>query len=212
MPERPDITVPEHAERAPASTGAAQQHAGPAPAEPFTAAPPKPDVPPPAETAFTDADVAPAPQGERPAADSEDDAAAEEVDYLALAQRTQADFENYRKRAARDMALAADRGVKKLAEGLLPALDHLDVALAAIEDPEVVKGLRLVQDEFARALEKVGVEAFSPQGEIFDPNEHEAVAQQEGEGVASGHVVSVYQQGYRLNGLLLRPARVVVAP
>ena len=141
---------------------------------------------------------------------------AEEVDkaaeYLALAQRTQADFENYRKRVARDAAQAADRGVRKLAQELFPALDHLDAALQAIEDPDVVKGVRLVQDEFTAALRRVGVEPFSPAGEPFDPNEHEAMAQQPAtDGVESGQVISVYQQGYRHNGQIIRPARVVVA-
>jgi molecular chaperone GrpE len=145
---------------------------------------------------------------EQPAAPSSEEQAAQ---YLALAQRTQADFENYRKRVARDAAVALDRGVRKLASELFPALDHLDAALQAIGDPEIVKGVRLVQDEFTAALRRVGIEPFSPEGEVFDPNEHEAMAQQPAEGVETGRVVSVYQQGYRHNGQVLRPARVVVA-
>jgi molecular chaperone GrpE len=137
--------------------------------------------------------------------------AGERDEYLALAQRTQADFENYRKRVARDAAAALDRGVRKLAQELLPALDHLDAALQAIDDPEVTEGMRLVQGEFVAALNRAGIEPFSPEGEPFDPNEHEAMAQQPAEGAESGHVVSVYQQGYRHNGAVLRPARVVVA-
>jgi molecular chaperone GrpE len=144
------------------------------------------------------------------------DEVAEEVDkaaeYLALAQRTQADFENYRKRVAREAAQALDRGVRRLAEELFPALDHLDAALQAIGDPEVVKGVRLVQDEFVSALRRVGIEPFSPAGEPFDPNQHEAMAQQPAaDGVEPGQVISVYQQGYRHNGQIIRPARVVVA-
>jgi len=134
-----------------------------------------------------------------------------EPDYLAMAQRVQADFDNYRKRMAREQSAAVDRGIRKLALELLPALDHLDVSLGAIEDPEVVKGVRLVQGEFLQALKRVGVEPFSPDGAVFDPNEHEAMAQQPTEGVEPGTVVQVYQQGYRLGGQLLRPARVVVA-
>ena len=137
--------------------------------------------------------------------------ASERDEYLALAQRTQADFENYRKRMARDAAAAADRGVRRLAEELFGALDHLDAALQNIGDPDVVKGVRLVQDEFVNALRRVGVEPFSPVGEPFDPNEHEAMAQQPAEGFEPGQVVSVYQQGYRHKDQVIRPARVVVA-
>jgi molecular chaperone GrpE len=138
--------------------------------------------------------------------------ARERDEYLSLAQRTQADFENYRKRMARENAQAVDRGVAKLAKELLPALDHLDIALKAAEGHEdVVKGFAIVRDEFVAALAKAGIQAFSPAGEPFDPNEHEAMAQAPIEGVEPGTVAEVYQQGYRINGVVLRPARVVVA-
>ncbi len=133
-------------------------------------------------------------------------------EYLALAQRTQADFENYRKRVARDSAAAAERGVAKLAKELLPALDNLDRALeAAAEEDPLLDGVRLVRAELSAALARVGVESFDPQGEQFDPVHHEAMAQQPVDGAASGTVVEVYQPGYRLNGTVIRPARVVVA-
>jgi molecular chaperone GrpE len=171
---------------------------------------------------------APAPDG------AEEQAAAQDVEhdlnellaradkadeYLALAQRTQADFENFRKRMARDAAAAEVRGVGRLARELLPALDNLGRALAAAEaggehaTPEhhLTSGIRLVHDELLAALARVGIEPFSPQGERFDPTEHEAVAQHPIEGAESGTVVEVYQRGYRLDGSVLRPARVVVA-
>ena len=133
-------------------------------------------------------------------------------EYLALAQRTQADFENYRKRMARENAAAIDKGVGKLAKELLPALDHLDHALKASEGSEdVVKGFALVRDEIVKALGRVGIQPFEPRGEMFDPNEHEAMVQQPSEDAESGTVIEVYQQGYRINGQVLRPARVVVA-
>jgi molecular chaperone GrpE len=135
-------------------------------------------------------------------------------DYLALAQRTQADFENYRKRVARDAAIARDRGVSSLAKELLPALDNLDRALeAAAEDDPLLQGVRLVRNELKAALTRAGIESFCPLGEQFDPSVHEAVAtapQQPG-GRPSGTVVEVYQDGYRLGEGILRPARVVVA-
>jgi molecular chaperone GrpE len=144
--------------------------------------------------------------------------AAERDEYLALAQRAQADFENYRKRAAKDVATSESRGVAKLARELLPALDNLALALSAAEsgaetehDRKLLEGIRLVENELSAALARVGIEAYSPEGEPFDPELHEAMAKQPVEGAASGTVAEVYQRGYRLNGSVLRPARVVVA-
>jgi molecular chaperone GrpE len=171
------------------------------------AAPPHPGAAGTGETSFGDAEVPPASEP-REATAVADDAAK----FLELAQRTKADFENYRKRMARENAAAVDRGVGKLAKELLPALDHLDLALKAAEGHEdVIKGFALVRDEIVTALGRVGIQPFAPQGEVFDPNEHEAMASQPSEDAESGTVVEVYQQGYRINGAVLRPARVVVA-
>jgi molecular chaperone GrpE len=138
--------------------------------------------------------------------------AAQRDEYLALAQRTQADFENYRKRVARDTAVAQERGVAKLVKELLPALDNLDRALEAAEqDDPLLEGVRLVRSELSAALARVGIESFAPVGEVFDPAEHEAMAQQPVEGAESGTVAEVYQPGYRLGATVIRPARVLVA-
>jgi len=170
------------------------------------AAPPDPDAAGTGETSFSDAEAPPAAEA-KPRAEGN-----ESAKYLELAKRTQADFENYRKRMARENAAAAERGAAKLAKGLLPALDHLEIALRAAEGHEdVIKGFALVRDELIAALGKSGIEAFSPEGEKFDPNEHEAMAQQPSEEAESGTVIEVYQQGFRINGQILRPARVVVA-
>ncbi|HEX5309317.1 MAG TPA: nucleotide exchange factor GrpE [Solirubrobacteraceae bacterium] len=133
-------------------------------------------------------------------------------EYLALAQRTQADFENYRKRVARDAAVAQERGVAKLAKELLPALDNLDRAIEAAQDGDpLLEGVRLVRSELAAALARVGIEAFAPLGEQFDPTCHEAVAQQPVEGAASGTVAEVFLSGFRMGEAIVRPARVLVA-
>ena len=140
--------------------------------------------------------------------------AAQRDEYLALAQRTQADFENYRKRVAREAAGAQERGVSGLAKELLPALDNLDRAIdAAATDDPLLQGVRLVRSELTAALTRAGIESFSPAGEPFDPAVHEAVATapQPADGAASGTVVEVYQPGYRLRDSIIRPARVVVA-
>ncbi len=136
-------------------------------------------------------------------------------EYLELAQRTKADFENYRKRAVREAASAQERGMAKLALELLPAVDSLDRALTAAEahanGDELVSGVKLVHAGVIAALARVGIEQFSPEGEQFDPQIAEAVAQQPVEGAEPGTVVEVYQCGYRIGDSVLRPARVVVA-
>lgn len=137
--------------------------------------------------------------------------------YLALAQRTQADFENYRKRTTRDVRAAEVRGMSRLARELLPALDNLDRALAAVEasgadeEHHLTRGIRLVQSELTAALGRAGIKSYAPGGERFDPEHHEAVAQQPVEGCEPGTIVEVLQAGYRLNDSVLRPARVIVA-
>jgi molecular chaperone GrpE len=136
-------------------------------------------------------------------------------EYLEIAQRTKADFENYRKRAAREAAIAQERGVIKLVRELLPAVDNLDRALTAAAEAgngdELTSGVKLVHDELLSALRRAGVELFSPQGERFDPELHEAVAQLPIEGAEAGTIAEVYQQGCRLGDAVIRPARVVVA-
>lgn len=141
-------------------------------------------------------------------------------EYLLLAQRTQADFENYRKRAAREAAIAKERGATKLALELLPAVDNLERALAHApesdpahpdEDGGFVSGIKHVHSDVIAALQRAGIDSYSPEGEPFDPTLHEAVAQQPVEGAEPGTVVEVFQRGYRIGDSVVRPARVVVA-
>jgi molecular chaperone GrpE len=143
--------------------------------------------------------------------------AAKADEYLGLAQRTQADFENYRKRSARDAAAATQRGAMKLAKELLPAVDNLERALEhapeASDDSEqaFLAGIKHVHSDLIAALQRAGIERYSPEGEPFDPTLHEAVAQQPFDGFAPGTVVEVFQRGYRIGENVVRPARVVVA-
>jgi molecular chaperone GrpE len=140
-------------------------------------------------------------------------AAAKADEYLNLAKRTQADFENFRKRSIREAAAAQERGAVKLAKGLLPAVDNLERALAHAPDgaDDFVAGLRHVHTDLVGALAKAGIEVFSPDGEPFDPTLHEAVAQQPIEGAVPGTIVEVFQRGYKIGETVVRPARVVVA-
>ena len=145
------------------------------------------------------------------------DLVAERDKYLEIAQRTQADFENYRKRAAKDAATAGERAKAGLVRELLPVLDNLERALAtAVHDDgdssPVVEGVRLVRADLLGVLERSGVQAFDPDGEQFDPTVHEALSTRPApNGVHPGVVVDVVEKGYRLNDTVLRPARVIVS-
>jgi molecular chaperone GrpE len=181
------------------------------------AAPEAPAPPAPAD-AEAPADAG-SPEAEAVERDLEDlrERAGKADEYLALAQRTQADFENFRKRMVRDVRAAEARGIGRLAKELLPALDNLDRAIAAVEatdgedEHHLTKGIRLVQSELSAALARTGIESYAVKGERFDPVHHEAVAQTPVDGAESGSIVEVLQSGYRLNELVLRPARVIVA-
>jgi molecular chaperone GrpE len=141
--------------------------------------------------------------------------AAKADEYLSLAQRKQAEFENFRRRAARDTAAASERGATRLAKELLPAVDNLERALehapGDADEHGFVAGIRHVHSDLVAALRRAGIEQYSPYGEPFDPTLHEAVAQQPIEGAEPGTVVEVYQRGYRVGETVVRPARVVVA-
>ena len=139
----------------------------------------------------------------------------ERDEYLEVARRTKADFENYRRRVAKETSEALARGKADLARQLLPALDNLERALAAGEDASaheaLVEGVAMVRDELHNRLEGAGVESFDPTGERFDPQLHEALSTKPEDGTESGVVLETVEKGYRLNGQVLRPARVVVS-
>ncbi|MBU3674898.1 MAG: nucleotide exchange factor GrpE [Solirubrobacteraceae bacterium] len=139
----------------------------------------------------------------------------DEPDYKDQWMRAVAELDNVRKRSRRDAAVAEQRGIARLAREQLPALDNLDRAIESAREQgapdDFVNGLSLVRSELIAAFERVGIVAYSPQGEPFDPHVHEAIAQQPAEGVASGTVIEVYQSGYRLGDEILRAAKVVVS-
>ncbi len=189
-----------------------------------------PPVPSPEEEPVTSRDESGEPSGEEdaaneeervvetpaPAAEPEDPLALaqrERDEYLGLAQRAQADFENYRKRAAREAAAAGERARSGLVRELLPVVDNLERALASAEESEqhLAEGVRLVHSELIAVLERNGVQQFDPRGDRFDPGEHEALSMRSQDGAEPGVVLDVVEKGYRSNGTVLRPARVVVS-
>lgn len=139
-------------------------------------------------------------------------------EYLDLAKRTKADFENFRKRMTAEVQASAARGKGELLREVVPVLDDLERAIqAAGLDPEgdsdegLAHGVLLVFRSLRDSLSRNGVEAVDPKGEKFDPMAHEALSMQPVEGTESGTVVEVLQKGYRLGDQLVRPARVVVS-
>lgn len=138
----------------------------------------------------------------------------ERGEYLDLAKRTQADFENYRKRAAKEIAAAGGRARIGLIREILPVVDNLERALSVAPDGNgdaFVEGVRLVYRDLQAALSRAGVETIEPKGDVFDPNVHEALSMRPQEGAESGIVIDVVEKGYRTADTVVRPARVVVA-
>jgi molecular chaperone GrpE len=142
----------------------------------------------------------------------------ERDEYLDLAKRTKADFENFRKRMSSEVQAAGARGKGELLREVIPVLDDLERAIqAAGLDPEgdsedgLGHGVLLVFRSLRDSLSRNGVEAVDPKGEKFDPMAHEALSTQPADGVEAGTVVEVMQKGYRLGDQLIRPARVVVS-
>lgn len=126
--------------------------------------------------------------------------------------RTAAEFDNFRKRSARDLENARKYGAERLAQAILPVRDSLAAGLAASATADaVVKGqeatLRLLDD----ALATVGVTEIDPKGEPFDPTKHEALSMLPAANAPPGSVLEVIQKGYQLHDRLLRAAKVIVA-
>ncbi len=142
---------------------------------------------------------------------AEAEARAEE--YLATAQRVAADFENYRKRAAREQGDLVARASERLVKELLPVLDDLERALEAAAEHEEAKleeGVALVHRALADLLAREGLAEIEADG-AFDPHVHEALLSQPAEGQEAGAILQVLQKGYRLGDRVVRPARVIVA-
>ena len=138
---------------------------------------------------------------------------AERDEYLALAQRVQADFENYRKRAVRDQERLVAHAHERLVRELLPVLDDLERALEAAarhEEAQLVDGVQLVEQALRGALAKEGLTEIETAGQ-FDPHVHEALLTQPSADTEPGTVLEVVQRGYRLGDRVVRPARVIVS-
>jgi molecular chaperone GrpE len=124
-----------------------------------------------------------------------------------------AEFDNFRKRAAREREAQAAFGNEQLLRAILPFLDNLERALGqtGASTEAVLEGVRMTYDMFLAELRKFGLEQLSSEGEVFDPARHEAIGSLVWEGKPEGTVLSEAHKGYMLHGRLLRPAQVMVA-
>lgn len=131
--------------------------------------------------------------------------------------RTTADFENFKKRAAREKQDAMKFANESLLQKLVPILDNFDMAIAAATSAKggpaqsLQTGVNMILTQFRGALAETGLEEIDATGKVFDPNFHEAVSQQETTDVPEGQVVQQLRKGYKLRERLIRPATVIVA-
>ena len=159
--------------------------------------------------------AAEAPQEPAPQADAPDVDALKADEYLALAQRVQADFDNFRRRNEGVRADAFAEGQRKVATAMLPVLDNLERALAAAEnaDADALKtGVEMTRKQMVAAYEKLGVTPIDRLGEKFDPNLEEAIMQGTADDGEPGTVCMVLQKGYMMDKTVLRHAMVKVVP
>lgn len=128
--------------------------------------------------------------------------------------RTLADFQNFKRRSLENEQRERAAGIAEVVRNLVPALDQFDLALAASGDAESLReGMRLIRQELLKVLSKSGVETIDPAiGDEFAPTMHEAVMRQPAEGVAPDAISMVLQPGYRLGEMVIRPAKVAIAP
>lgn len=216
----------------PSSTEQAEPEAAEEAAEVAASEPQAPDAGGAAESAAPEPQAPEAGAEESAETDPRERLERERDEYLELAQRARAEFENFRKRSARSVEEAERRGKTSVAKGLVPAVDNLERALQAagvelVSDGEpgsadplsrevsaheaLAAGVALVHGEIVGALRAAGVESFDPAGQRFDPGLHEALSTRPAtDGEEAGHVVETLQRGYSLGEVLIRPARVVV--
>lgn len=141
----------------------------------------------------------------------DDEVAQTANEYLDMAKRIQADFDNYRKRNQEAVAKAREEGKASVILSILPCADAIERAIEMTKDENVLQGLKMVDDKFAEVLTNLGVTKMQCLGEKFDPNLHNVLSSIDVPGKSSGEIVNVYACGYFMNGSVLRFAQVVVS-
>ena len=130
--------------------------------------------------------------------------------------RAKAEMENVRRRATQDVEKAHKFALDKFAEGLLPVIDSLELAITHADQEDealkpMIEGVELTLKSMLTTIEKFGLTVVNPVEQAFDPEKHQAMSMQVVEGVAANQVIAVMQKGYELNGRLIRPAMVMVS-
>jgi molecular chaperone GrpE len=143
--------------------------------------------------------------------------AAKADDHWERLLRTTANFDNFKKRAAREKQDAIKFANEGLLEKLIPVLDNFDMAFSATQTTQAESvqslqtGINMIYQQLKRALTEIGLEEVEAEGKLFDPNLHEAVSQKETAAVPEGQVIQQLRKGYKFRDRLLRPASVIVA-
>lgn len=137
-------------------------------------------------------------------------------EYLEMAQRLKAEFENYRRRTEKEKADLIEYGKEQVILDILPVIDNFERALEAShgDNEEIAsfkEGVNLIYRQFKGILEKIGVKEIEALGQIFDPYKHHAVMQEEVEDKKENEIIEVFQKGYMFNNKVIRPSMVKVA-
>ena len=144
-----------------------------------------------------------------------EDAQTKVSEYWDQVVRTQAEMENVKRRATRDVENARKFSIESFANDLIPVMDSMEQGLSSITDTteigSVKEGMTLTIDVMMKTMEKQGMKQVNPLGERFDPQHHEAMTMVPSPDHPADHVIDVFQKGYELNGRVIRPARVVVS-
>lgn len=134
----------------------------------------------------------------------------DEPDYLALAQRIQAEFENYRRRMHDQLIIERQEGVVSVIDVFLPCLDTFKEAKKSITDEKVLEGVNMIESKIMDALNKLEVEKIEAVGQKFDPNFHDVIAVMHNENYDDDIILEEYQAGYKYKGKVIRYSKVIV--
>ena len=150
---------------------------------------------------------------EKESQEAEDDAEAKLAQMKDQWLRTMAEFDNYRKRTTKEKEQIFNRGVSYVVEAILPVIDNFERALAAAGDREdaFVKGVEMTYNQMLGALKNLGVEQMDALGQTFDPHFHDAMQHVEDKQYGESEIVEVFQKGYMLGEVVIRPSLVKVA-
>ena len=134
----------------------------------------------------------------------------DEPDYLALAQRIQAEFENYRRRMADQLVIERQEGVVSVINVFLPCLDTFKEAKKSITDEKVLEGVNMIENKIMDALDRLEVERIEAVGQKFDPNFHDVIAVMHNQNYDDDIILEEYQAGYKYKGKVIRYSKVIV--